>query len=55
MRLLGLSAHNPEDSEYAAFGTSVESVHPWRALLLVGAVVIEVLLHFVGHELLSSV
>jgi hypothetical protein len=55
VRLLELSAHNLEDSEYAAFGTSVESVYPWRALLLVGAVVIEVLLHLVGHELLGSV
>jgi hypothetical protein len=55
VRLLELSVHNPEDSEYAAFGTSVESVYPWRTLLLVGAVVIEVLLHLVGYELLGSV
>ena len=55
MRLLELSAHNAEDSEYAAFGTSVESVYPWRTLLLVGAVVVEVLLHLVGYELLGSV
>ena len=55
MRLLELSVHNPEDSEYAAFGTSVESVYPRRTLLLVGAVVIDVLLHLLGYELLGSV
>ena len=55
MRLLELSTDNLEDRKYAAFGAPVESVYPWRTLLLVGAVVIEVLLHFVGYELLGSV
>ena len=55
MRLLKLSTDNLEDREYAAFGTLVESVYPRRTLLLVGAVVIDVLLHLLGYELLGSV
>ena len=44
-----------ENCEYAAFGATVQSMNPWGALLLVRPVVVEVLLDFVGHELLGPI
>jgi|TARA_B100000524_G_scaffold44245_1_gene21139 hypothetical protein len=53
--LFELSAYDLENCEYVAFGATVQSMNPWGALLLVRPVVVEVLLDFVGHELLGPI